>query len=149
MRIAVVSDSHGNKKAIDKIFNNYKFDHFVFLGDGVEDLGLYINLPNVHIVRGNCDFFSDYPLEQKLDFDGVKILITHGHKYMVKFTTNMLSQSAVEQGAQLALFGHTHKFCDVSSDGVRLINPGALKNNTFALIEICQDNIVVKKENLI
>ena len=149
MDIVIVSDSHGNKKAIDYIFNNYKFDHFIYLGDGVEDLGTYQYLPNVHIVRGNCDFFDSHPLELNLEFEGVKILATHGHKYMVKYTKSALAKEAIEQNVQVALFGHTHKFCDEFCDGVRLINPGSLKQNntnsgSFIMLQIKKDELGLK-----
>ena len=149
MKIAVISDSHGNKKAIDKIVNNYKFDHLIFLGDGVDDIGNYCYLPNVHIVKGNCDFFDDNPLELTLDFDGVKVFVAHGHKYWVKSTLGLLVSEAKKQSANVVLFGHTHRFTDTIVDGIRLINPGSLgktmgKNSSFAMLEINNGEVVVK-----
>ena len=58
MRIMLISDSHGNKLGIDKIFSTQKFDYLFFMGDGLNDLGDYIYLDNVFAVSGNCDFFS-------------------------------------------------------------------------------------------
>ena len=143
MKIAVVSDSHGNKHAIDQIFKNYEFDHLIFLGDGIEDLGEYKYLDNVHIVRGNCDFFSDMPDQKILQLGGLCIFATHGHKYMVKFSRGILANEALKTGAQIALYGHTHKANDEYINGVRLINPGALKNNQFMMLDTDRGQIKI------
>ena len=153
MKIVVVSDSHGNKQAINNIFSSYTFDYFVFLGDGISDLGTYAYLPNVYIVKGNCDFFDNYPTEICLDFDGVHIFATHGHKYGAKHTLGLLTSRAVEQNASIVLYGHTHIFEDTFLDGIRLINPGSLgrsrdKNSSFVLLEINNGEVVVKHINL-
>ena len=84
MKILVVSDSHGNKKGIEKIFQTLQFDYFLFLGDGLKDLGDYIYLDNVFAVAGNCDYFSSEPIERVFNANGVLIFYTHGHKYSVK-----------------------------------------------------------------
>ena len=56
MKIVIISDSHGNKLAIDTVFKTIEFDYLFFLGDGLNDLGDYIYLDNVIAVSGNCDF---------------------------------------------------------------------------------------------
>ena len=143
MQVAVFSDSHGNKKAIDNIFNNYQFDHYIFLGDGVDDLGTYKYLPNVHIVRGNCDLFCDYPLELVLDIQGAKIFATHGHKYGVKHTLSVVAQEGRKVGADIVLIGHTHSNVEADEYGIKIYNPGALKNNQFAALDIHDGQIKI------
>ena len=143
MKIAVISDSHGKKNLIDDIFKNYKFDALIHLGDGDDDLGLYSNLSNVYVVRGNCDFGSANAHELMLQFGGVCFFVTHGHKYMVKFSRAILASEAAKMGAQVALYGHTHKFCDEYIDNVRLINPGALKNKQFIMLDVSDGQIKI------
>ena len=143
MKIAVVSDSHGKKNLIEYIFKNYKFDALIHLGDGDNDLGLYSNLDNVYVVRGNCDFASTNPVDLNLEFDGVRIFATHGHKYMVKFSRGILANEALKTDAKVALYGHTHKASDEYVNGVRLINPGALKNNQFIMLDIASRQIKI------
>ena len=84
MKFIIISDSHGNKEGIDKIFKEIQFDGLIFLGDGVRDLSSYMNYNNVYCVSGNCDFFSSIPNERELIIMGRKVLITHGNKYNVK-----------------------------------------------------------------
>ena len=149
MKIVVVSDSHGNKAGIDKIFNNYQFDYLIFLGDGINDLGLYVNLDNVIIVKGNCDFLHNYPEEKLITLGGVNIFVTHGHRYGVKSTLGILVDNARMNNATVALYGHTHKYSDEYIDGVRVINPGSLIggrgcNAGFVILDIQNGQISAK-----
>lgn len=124
MRIVVISDSHGNKLGIDKIFQSMKFDGLLFLGDGLGDIGDYKYLDNVYVVSGNCDFFSDEPNERFIELSGKKIFMTHGNRYGVKLGLGSITRKGVEMGADVVLFGHTHnRFIEKIGD-IYLINPG-------------------------
>lgn len=124
MKILVISDSHGNKLGIDKIFQSMKFDYLLFLGDGLGDIGDYKYLDNVYVVSGNCDFFSDEPNERVLELGGKKFFMTHGNKYGVKLGLGSFIRKATELGVDFALYGHTHSR-DVQKIGdVYYINPG-------------------------
>lgn len=79
-------------------------------------------------VAGNCDRFSallrlpETGLER---WENVKFFLTHGHLQNVKRTLLPLELTAREQGANVALFGHTHiPFCRMEQ-GVLLFNPGS------------------------
>ena len=135
-KILVCSDSHGSKSKIDKLFKEYKFDYFVYLGDGEGDLGDYDSLENVYSVCGNCDFFSTKESQRVLNIAGKKIFITHGHKYGVKYSLATLAKYAKEIEADIALYGHTHSYNVEEIDNVIVANPGALKNNSAMLIVI-------------
>ncbi|MBE5735058.1 MAG: YfcE family phosphodiesterase [Clostridiales bacterium] len=139
--IIVVSDSHGAKDKIDKIFNEYTFDHFIFLGDGLTDLGLYENMPNVTAVRGNCDFFSTYPYEKVINIAGKNILCTHGNTFEVKRTMLSIEKYAKMIGVDMVLFGHTHSRYNYISDGIVYLNPGSLKNGVALEIRIDNNDI--------
>ena len=58
-------------------------------------------------------------------FDGVVIFYTHGHMYGVKYDLDTLADAAAARGAEVALFGHTHKPIALQKNGVFLFNPGS------------------------
>ena len=143
MKLVLISDSHGNKNGINRIFERVDFDKLIFLGDGLNDLGSSIYLDNVFAVSGNCDFFSSYPNERIIELEGKKILITHGNKYGVKSGLNMLVDYAVGQGVDMVFFGHTHKQLAEERRGVLVINPGSFKCDSNGL----SNGIIVNIDN--
>ncbi len=129
-RLIVVSDSHGNAKAIEKLLPLIKENHyFVHLGDGISDLRVALDEcpKKTYFCLGNCDFYGRVPDEGILEVEDVKIFYCHGHKYGVKSGLGVLAQRAKELGCSLALYGHTHKQGVVEIDGVTLVNPGSLR----------------------
>ena len=92
MRIAVFSDLHGGAEApMKEAFDD--FDHVVFLGDGLMKIRHFeYEYPEKFLfVRGNCDGYDETaPLRMILDFDGVKVMMTHGHEERVKCGTQFL-----------------------------------------------------------
>ena len=128
-KIIVVSDSHGNRQAIDSLDPIFaESDLIIHLGDTSSDGG-YIrkNYPDKTVViNGNCDIMSVGEKEKILNCEGVNIFCCHGHIYSVKSTLVRLAQRAKELGCALALYGHTHDAREDEIDGVTLINPGTL-----------------------
>ena len=124
MKLILVSDSHGNKAGIDRIFNTLQFDYLFFMGDGLGDIGDYSYLENVYMVCGNCDFFSKEVVEREIEISGYKIFMTHGHKYGVKMGLSKLIEKAKEIGANIVFYGHTHIQKVEKIDGIYFINPG-------------------------
>jgi uncharacterized protein len=129
IRIGVLSDTHGNANAVRLAMSRLKeMDHFIHLGDYSRDAELMRKLTRkpVEYVKGNCDMSSDAPDEKILTFGEVKILITHGHKYKVKYENTLLIYRAEEAGVNAVLFGHTHVpeiFCE---NNCVFFNPGSL-----------------------
>lgn len=119
-----------------------KPDAVIHLGDHASDAEIllreYPYLP-VCRVRGNCDRYEyDVQDEAVIEWEGVKILVTHGHRYHVKSGLLTLCYAAIQSGAQVALFGHTHiPYCE-ESDGLWLLNPGACGRlfPSYGIIEI-------------
>ena len=72
MKLILISDSHGNSKGINKILDSQNFDYLFFMGDGLGDLGAALNLDNVYVVSGNCDFLSSIPNERFVEIDNLK-----------------------------------------------------------------------------
>jgi putative phosphoesterase len=130
MKLILISDSHGNKEGIDKIFSQLDFDYLFFMGDGLSDLGTYINLEYVYAVSGNCDFFSRVDNEKCLELGEYKIFMTHGNKYGVKSSLNHLIERGDEVGANLVFYGHTHRQNIEYINNVYYINPGKFYPNS-------------------
>lgn len=129
--ILVISDTHGNKKAVEKleplIAEN---DYVIHLGDGANDmLDIYKKYPEkVYVCNGNCDWYGSRIAlnEWEIEIGSHKIFCCHGHKYGVKTSLNELKEEAIRRGCDVALYGHTHIAEVREEDGITLINPGSL-----------------------
>lgn len=130
MKIGVMSDSHGNLKAVKKaVVEMGPVDVIIHLGDYVED-ALYLrtltNIP-VHILKGNLDSFAnDGSMVLETTLGGLKFFASHGHKYGVKSDLQRIYYAGHEKNAQVILYGHTHR-AYIEDDGRTLImNPGSV-----------------------
>ena len=129
----VISDTHGNVPVLEKLLPLMREADYVFhLGDGAADLArFYKELSGkIFSVGGNCDVFFSGDREGLVEIEGVTLLYCHGHRYSVKRGTDELLARAQEQGAAVALYGHTHEARIDERKGVTLINPGALTRFT-------------------
>ena len=130
MKICVFSDSHGFAGNMVTAIDLEKPDQCFFLGDGDRDITYvkekYPALP-IHIVRGNCDLWSNEASVINCEIEGVKIFATHGHLAYVKydFEFETLVSQAMEAKADIALFGHTHRQHLSDKYGITLLNPGS------------------------
>lgn len=144
MLIAVVSDTHRNNFYINKVKEVIKkADILIHLGDNTADCDeLNRSFPGmVYGVSGNCDYFTNYPLEEVVEVLDKKLLITHGHEYGVKLGLNNLIARASMLKVDAALYGHTHEALIKDVDGIYIINPGSASlprggKNTIAFIEV-------------
>ncbi len=143
MRIVVFSDTHRNISGCIQLLENMQgqIDAVLHAGDIAEDIEkLKSTFPHMAIcgVRGNNDFYTNLPTELLLDYEGIKIFLTHGHRYKVKYTYEDIADVAIAKGAQIAVFGHTHQSCDRIEKGVHLLNPGSAGGlwPTYAIIEM-------------
>ena len=88
MKIIVMSDSHGNYYALEKIVTNFYGDLYIHLGDGERELDkICLKYPDKNFmhVAGNCDFASLSQDEILFSPDDKNcIFAVHGHKYGVK-----------------------------------------------------------------
>ena len=130
MRVLVVSDSHGRGDLLKKaIFRQPKAERIIFLGDGLSDLdAARADFPEraFYAVRGNGDFYADEPDSDSLTLDSHRLFFAHGHLYGVKGGFQPFLGAARAQGADIALFGHTHRAESGYEDGLYWMNPGAL-----------------------
>lgn len=128
LRLGVISDTHGDRSCIRKAVTAAKnVDSWIHLGDHARDARVLEQLTGstVYSVRGNCDFDPDIPQEAVLEVEKVRILITHGHQYSVKWSNQPVMDHMNELRCDAALFGHTHISCMESSGKRLLLNPGS------------------------
>ena len=152
MKILVMSDSHGNKKAILRAVETELPSLILHLGDHDADCadlaGSFPEIP-VRCVRGNCDIMSRGADTSEFTFGGKKFFMTHGHLYGVKRGLYPIINSASKSGVDILLFGHTHiPHCE--TDGtLSIVNPGSVSTGekTYAVLEITDGAVecVIKK----
>lgn len=153
--LAIVSDTHGNRRALDKLEGVFaECDYIIHLGDTSQD-GAYIraNHPNkTYLVNGNCDGAKFGEDELTLRIEGLKIFATHGHLYSAKSASSKLLKRANELNCDIVLYGHTHRAREEDVDGVKLINPGTLSRysrNSYCYLVINDKKAVCKIVELI
>lgn len=151
MKIAVLSDTHGNYAHAVRILDMLGgFDRIIHLGDTTDDaeiIGLALDREIV-IVSGNCDGSGNYPRFMILEIAGKRFFISHGDGFRVKAGLTGLYQEALQVGADIVLYGHTHVPLIEEINGITFMNPGALKmslkNPTIGILLI--ENAAVRAE---
>ena len=132
-RIGLVSDSHENPAALARVLRAMgRVDMLIHLGDGLEDLRdeqVRSLLPaQVLEVRGNNDWRAEAPPVRLERLDAQNLLyLAHGHHLGVKYSLDRLYYAALETGAAVACYGHTHRPKVEFEGGIWLINPGAVR----------------------
>ncbi len=143
MRVLVLSDSHGDVYKLRRAIDSQPTARLIaFLGDGEYDIDSVECRVPVIKVRGNCDFGSSLPLNFTDEVCGKKIYCTHGFRENVKYTTENLISAAKSHGAHIALYGHTHVPVTSYEDGLYLVNPGSVREGSFAVIDITDSGIM-------
>lgn len=122
----VFSDIHGNKKSYEKLKLLAKdYDGVIFAGDGdINTDDFAENGREVYRVKGNCDYLSREREEIVFESENLKILVTHGHLNGVKGRLDRLFYHAKESGANVVIYGHTHRAIVTDSEGILFLNPG-------------------------
>ncbi|HHW92479.1 MAG TPA: metallophosphoesterase [Firmicutes bacterium] len=127
MRIGVVSDTHGSLARVVKLIREMgAIDLLLHAGDYYRDaaaLAGEFSFP-VQAVVGNCDLGVKGPAEESIEVAGWRILLCHGHHYRVKMGFLPLFYRAQEMGADLVVFGHTHRAEKFRKGGIEFLNPG-------------------------
>ncbi len=163
MKIIVLSDSHGAMIYIKKALSMHPdADAAIFLGDGGADfnaLKRHFPLVSFLAVRGNNDvglsLLCDVPISDEITLEGKKIFFTHGHAYSVKRGEESVIAAARARGADILLYGHTHKKRLAYLPGennekpLYVVNPGSIGGlgegfeHSYALISISGDNVLI------
>ncbi len=117
--LLLLSDSHGRHDAIAEALRRTRPDGMAFAGDGVRDLSHVDLTCPLWAVRGNCDWMSapliiggslcEPPEEELFMWEGLRVLLMHGHRYGVKSDLSVSAAHAVARDADILIFGHTHE----------------------------------------
>lgn len=150
-KIFLFSDTHRNLNLIQRTISIMKeCDAVIHLGDYASDTASLKSVLQGRLIniRGNCDIFSpSCPDEREIEFDGVKIFLTHGHKYNVKKTLHNISTEALKRECKAAFYGHTHIADITQHSGVNLINPGSFYASRSGVYSYCY--IIIWKGKII
>ncbi|HMM06621.1 MAG TPA: YfcE family phosphodiesterase [Clostridiales bacterium] len=151
MKVLIFSDSHGQKRRMVDIAAKEKPSLILHLGDHEADAaGTFANV-RTRNVKGNCDYNSVEEETRRFDLGDVKIFMTHGHRYRVKFGLEALTEAALAAGANVILFGHTHRPYLQKYPDYTIMNPGT-PDQSYGMIEIEDGklkNITLKETNFI
>ena len=147
MKILLVSDSHGNNTALDRLAIMYpNMDLYLHAGDSeATSASIY----PFQSVLGNCDYYGDFPRFMELSVPGGKLYIEHRPRI---YSSDLARLK--ERGVRLYIYGHTHKRDDSEILGIRIINPGAISfardDNylSYAVIDIFEKEIKVEFKEL-
>lgn len=148
-KVLVISDTHGRTDNLDKILPLVKpLDQLIHLGDvgrDVEYIEVTAECPCC-FVSGNNDFYSTLPRERLIKLNGVPVFLTHGHYYYVNSRKDFVRSAAIQRGARIALFGHTHVPYLEEDNTILVANPGSLSLPrqedhcpTYMLLYIAED----------
>lgn len=128
MDIIVISDTHGAFDTLYQIVDrNFVSDMFIHLGDGEYEYqyvqSTFYDKPFIFI-KGNNDW-GDYPQNLVTELSGKKFYMCHGHRFERSRIREFLAATAVANGCDIALYGHTHMPYNENENGILLFNPGS------------------------
>jgi len=128
-------------------------DWILHIGDNDRDCGdielMYPDIP-LRSVRGNCDRLSPGLDIDEFVLEGKRFFMTHGHLYGVKSGKAKIVQTAIERGADILLFGHTHvPFYSVTGE-LTIVNPGSIGSDgkNYAVLDIKNGAVTCELKNL-
>ncbi len=151
LKILVISDTHGKIENAVSLIKRINPDYTFHLGDMADDcrrLEALFPAKVIASVKGNNDYFDkEYPLERIVTLGEKKFFICHGHKYNVKTSLLPITYKARELGADVVLFGHTHKALAEDADGLTVLNPGSTES--YGIIEIEKNEIYARVEKYV
>lgn len=152
-KILVISDTHGDYRRTDALIEREKpFDMLIHCGDAEIDLKALIPDPSlpVYAVKGNCDVLSPLPEVLTVKVGYYNLMITHGHRYHIRSSMDLLLEAARQNFADVVLFGHTHVPVNyrAQESGILVVNPGSLvypkqvpREATYAVLTISEDEL--------
>ena len=160
MKCLCFSDSHGTSYGMKQALSMHPDAEVVFfLGDGLCDFDelIYDRSRMWIAVRGNWDvngILGDSMVKKtdSITLMGHRIFLTHGDMYGVKYGIDGITKLAVDQNADIVLFGHTHKMLEkyipTEEGGFYLFNPGSIGGGfgikpSYGVINITDSGILL------
>lgn len=142
MKIAVFSDTHGRTRGMLRAIRDEQPDLVFHLGDNDRDAQSILRQNPVQallVVCGNCDYYSEEPEVREVTLEGVHFYATHGHRYQVKYDLEPILNAGHFAGANVVLFGHSHRAVCRQVGDIWLINPGTSglgEKPTYAVLDV-------------
>lgn len=123
MRIAILSDTHGLLRP--EVVEYLKTADVILHGGDINKQSIVDELRQyapLYIVRGNNDkeWAQDIPHDLTLTLGGMTFVMVHNKKEVPDLT-----------GADVVVFGHSHKYLQEEKDGVLWLNPGSCGPRRF------------------
>jgi putative phosphoesterase len=130
-RVGLISDTHGLLRP--DVFDAFRDVQLILhAGDvGNDDiLDELETIAPVYAVRGNTDRTDNprLPEARELTISGVSVHVSHGHEVGAKPITLMAAY-----GADVIVYGHTHRELITREEGRLVVNPGAAGARRFDL----------------
>jgi hypothetical protein len=151
MKIGIISDTHGRLRP--EVFTQFAgVEHILHAGD-IGPLELLTELEAiapVTAVSGNTDGFdvrSAVPEIAEITLGGRRITVAHGHQLGAPTPEALLE---VHSGADIIVYGHTHRPLLLETKGRWVINPGGAGAARFGLkpsvvvMELTADEVAVE-----
>ena len=145
MRILLVSDSHGNCSALDKLLKIYpNMDLYLHAGDLEADEQ---SIRPFDCVKGNCDRYSRLPERRIIHTPFGTLFMTH----LPYLPIDIVKQYNVK----IFIHGHTHRRKFELIDGIYHINPGAISfprdgfDLSYAILTITPEKVEVEFKSLL
>lgn len=132
MNIMIISDDHGRDTFV-QAFSDAKekygdIDAVIHAGDTERaDNSFYENNCKCpfYVVTGNNDYNGN-PSYLNVSLGGKKFFVSHGHRYGVYMGMDKIINTAMVNGADFLIYGHTHIPDHQKGDSLEVINPGSL-----------------------
>lgn len=129
MRILIISDTHRRDDIFFRVMEKERpVNMLIHAGDveGSEDFYEAMGECEFHCVAGNNDFFSMLPMEEEFYIGTNKVFLTHGHQYRISVNEDLILDEAKSRGANILIYGHTHRPVADWRGGILVMNPGSL-----------------------
>ena len=141
MKLIIFADSHDRISGMEDAVYYEKPDAIFHLGDCERDADrlhrLFPDIP-LYSVPGNCDISPREPYRKIIELGGHTIFMNHGHTYYVKASGyDSIINNACAAGADILMFGHTHRPYFDEFNGLTIINPGSVGyEGTYGVLEM-------------
>ncbi len=152
IRIVLASDNHQDMDSIRKILKaEPQADYYLHCGDSCltkDEMRPFIS------VRGNNDYNGDFEKLRTVKIGDHNILLIHGHHEIYYDSFETLAGIARNHDCDIVFFGHTHRYTDITYDGIRMINPGStyynrdLSKPCYAVVTIDGEKITAEKKEI-
>jgi uncharacterized protein len=158
MLLGILSDSHGNLEAIQKVADCFlaaKVQQVLHLGDDYLDILFFeaANLKALAVPGLYCPEYRDptIPNRRIENLSGVKIMMTHSPEASKFDQPGDLDPAGASVDVDIVLYGHTHIPSIQEKQGVLWVNPGHLKAHdrrgyplSYALMHLTPPTIAVR-----